>query len=114
MNWEPEDKKSKYNQGLSQLFRIDNLWQSSQYYRGAGLINKWNDRLDMVWTELAADADKEDEKVFIRYMKVIIENRGKKKILNQILMSKEIWLRKLQNKQGKGTAYLDESEDDFD
>ena len=29
-------------------------------------------------------------------------------------MRKEIWLRKMQNTQGKGTAYIDESEDDFE
>ena len=76
--------------------------------------NQQNEELDCVWTELASDSTEEDDKKFDEFMKQIITNKKKRNILYQILMRKEIWLRRLQNKQGKGTAYADMSEDDFD
>jgi len=111
---ETEQKLSKYNAAVAQLYRVDKLWQLCHFYRGRGNPLKWNEKLDCIWTELASDADDEETKKFNKFTKDMIQNRKSKGILNQILINKEIWLRKLQNKQGKGSAYSDASEDDFE
>ncbi len=111
---EEEEKKSKYNAAVAQLYRLDTLWQGCHFFRAKGNLINWNYRLDCIWTELASDSNTDDGKKFNFFMKLIVRHRKNRTILNQVLMEKEIFLRKLQNKQGKGTAYVDESEDDFD
>jgi len=111
---ESSDKKSKYNAAISQIYRLDNLFQKAEHYRNVGMLIKWNWVLDSIWIELASDSDTKDIKIFKKYIIIISKYRQKKDKLYQILITKEIWLRKLQNHQGKGTSYIDESEDDFD
>ncbi len=133
-------RQSKINSGMLQVFRLDFLWKEKIKFARLGLYNKWNDILDMVWCELAGDVkikkkDKEDKvkndfdkfsqltkdyadtiksnsnkRGFGNYEEVDLVNMVKQK---KALMNKEIFLRKLQNTQGKGTAY-DEEDDDFD
>lgn len=107
-----EEKKSKYNAALSQLYRIDNLWQSYHYKRRKGDFAGANQDLDSIYGELAGDSNGDkDEKIFSNFMKMIIKYRKNKNLFNLIVIKKEIWLRKLQNEQGKGTAYIDPMED---
>jgi len=116
-NLSNEVKVSKYNSALAQLYRIDRLWNLCHTFRRRGILEKWNETLDCVWTELASDSIEEDIKKFSSFIGSIIKNKkngNNRSILYIILMNKEIFLRKLQNRQGKGTAYEDESEDDFD
>lgn len=108
------DKKSKYNAAISQIYRLDNLFQKAESLRNLGRLIKWNWVLDSLWIELASDSTPQDIKIFGKFTKAISKYRGNKNLLYQILMRKEIWLRKLQNQQGKGTSYIDDSEDDFD
>lgn len=108
------DKKSKYNAAVSQIYRLDNLFQNAQYHRSKGGLTRCNWVLDSIWVELASDAKPADEKVFNQFINHIIKFKNNKSSLYQIMIKKEIWLRKLQNNQGKGTAYIDESEDDFE
>ncbi|KKL81192.1 hypothetical protein LCGC14_1997240 [marine sediment metagenome] len=112
--FELETKKSKYHGTFSQLYRLDSLWQLCHEFRKKGNLKQWNFNLDCVWTELASDAEKTDNEKFNEFIEKIIENKLKRNILYQILMEKEIFLRKLQNKQGKGTAYEDLTEDDLE
>jgi len=104
--------KSVYNAAISQLYRLDQLWQKCHLYRNSGQLMKWNYTMDSIWTELGSDAGENHPKEFEDFMTIIIENKDNKGKLYQILMNKEIWLRKLQNYQGKGTAY--EEDDDFE
>lgn len=106
-----EPIKSIYNAAISQLYRLDQLWQDCHRYRNSGQLMKWNYTMDSIWTELGSDAQKGDVEGFDEFIKFIIENKDNKGKLYQILMKKEIWLRKLQNTQGKGTAYEDILED---
>lgn len=115
MNDQEEPTKiSKYNSAVAQLYRLDNLWQRCHEHRLAGRLNKWNDSLDCVWTELAPDSSKKLINKYYSFQKKIIKYKKNRNILYQILMLKEIYLRTLQNNQGKGTSYQDEFEDDFD
>lgn len=110
---------SRFKDSLNQIYRIDRLWQDTHSHSRSGQLIKWNWDLDRVWCELAGDL-KEDSKSD----KEIIEkfNKFKKRIaaakeikdLYEALTEKELFLRRLQNQQGKGTAYMDADEDTFE
>lgn len=110
-------KISKYNSAIAQLYRIDFLWQDSHSHARAGKLMKWNWDLDRVWCELSADAKEEDEKslqVINNEIAQLSKIKNPPELFSkmyQLLMKKEILLRKIQNAQGKGTAWLDEDND---
>ena len=108
-----EQKVSKFNSTLAILYRIDALWKQSHYYALSGNLIRLNWILDRVWCELASDADENDEKK----MKEFNDNISKldkvkdKEKLYKELLKKEIFIRKLQDKQGKGVAHEESLED---
>lgn len=129
-------KTSKINSGMLQVIRLDLLWKDAHFHSRNGMYRKWNEDLDRIWCELAGDVKedvKEGEKTEAEkyedldkeYVKTIsnIQKKGFKSYSDEdlkklhfqkkALMNKETFLRKLQNKQGKGTAY-DLDDDDFD
>lgn len=126
-----QPKLSKYNSALSQLYRLDALWQDSHRHARNLEYVKLNEDLNRVWLELSSDANKEDEKTWKEINKKISEvgiyssfhhvRKIKpslfakiKSIQLALLMEKEEFLRRLQNKQGKGSAYEDSIEDYMD
>ena len=61
------------------------------------------------------DLHKHELNLFYKFKKLVIERKYNSNLLYQILEFKEIFLRKLQNTQGKGTAYYNAmEEDDYD
>ena len=76
-------------------------------------MQKWNIVLDRIYQELSNDTKKDDDKIFDEFQQKIKElPKNKVNSITQIytiLNYKERFLRKLQNKQGKGTSY-----DDYD
>lgn len=106
-------KISQFNSAFSQLYRLDNLFQQANYHSSHGNIMAWNWVLDCIWRELAGDCNKPQIEKYYKYNKKIAENKGKK-TLYQVLEFKEIFLRRLQNTQGKGTKYTDPDEDSMD
>jgi hypothetical protein len=133
---EPEElKKSKFNTAVSKEVRRSELWKDANNHSRNGQYARWNDDLDCIWSELCADIKDEtkfktrdteikafDKKIetigqfkdkktgFNKLTKEQIENRGKHYLE---LRNKEIWLRRLENELGKGTAYEDDDEDSF-
>ena len=126
-----ETNISKLNSGGLINLRLHNLWVDRHKYARNGDYNKWNEMLDGIWCELGSDVkegsdnDKKYWKLSLNFSKAIGEKKKKigfngtsseektSKTKQKIaLIKKELFLRRLQNKQGKGTAYLDE--DDFD
>jgi len=106
-------KISKFNSTLAILFRIDRLWQDAHHHSRSGQLIKWNWDLDRVWCELAADVKEDDEKDFKKFNDEIakinkVSGGGE---LYTKLLEKEIFIRKLQNKQGKGVAYEESFEE---
>lgn len=106
-----EPKKSKYNSAVAQIFRLDNLWQQANYYSPKGMLVKWNWTLDVIWRELAGDCDPKDEEDYKKLNDEVNKKFNKKSEFYAVLNKKEIFLRRLQNKQGKGSAYYDPEED---
>ena len=107
-------KLSKYNSAIAQLYRLDSLWQDTHLHCREGNLMKWNWDLDRVWCELAADTKQETKDKFDEINLEIAKNKNHPSKLYLELLKKEIFLRELQNKQGKGTAYQDEDEDMFE
>ncbi len=123
---------SKINSGLLQVMRLDFLWKEASKFATLGLYKKWNDILDRVWCELAGDVKKEGE--FKKFGELTIAYANTIKPMNkkvgfedfseedlatminqkQALINKEVFLRKLQNEQGKGTAYDDDEDEGFE
>lgn len=133
MEEENQVKLSKYNSGIAQIYRLDNLWKDVNNHSRSGHFIKWNNDLDRVWCELARDL-KEDE--YIKKKKELddidnkLANSGKfndnanesfeepkanditkRNLQYKLLMEKELFLRRLENLLGKGTAFDDEDDD---
>lgn len=117
---------SKYNSGALINLRLNELWQDAHKHKRKAQYSSWNGDLDAVWCELAGDVIEEsgNDKAFtnlnqeLSKLSPIINwdgNGGFNKIselqkLNRQkqylkLIKKEVFLRRLQNVQGKGTAY---------
>lgn len=136
---EPKDftKESKYNAGLLQIQRISRLWDNAHIAAQNKDWGKYEVVLERVWMELAPDAQEASFTGIEKLIKALSEikaiktgwksemlkeehpdlwkkeqEKGRK--LQRALEKYEIFLRQVQNKQGKGTAYLDESDEAAD
>lgn len=137
---EDEDKVQRYSSGLNIVIRLDSLWKDTHLHSRAGQYAKWNADLDRIWLELARDLnenDKEDdersfslnEKKFNKFDDDLgklmpfddsgekgftapsPEMMAKRNKQYKILMSKQLFLARLENELGKGTTYEDEDDD---
>lgn len=124
---EQNPKLSKYNSGVAQIYRLDELWKDTHKHRRNGLLEFWNWDLDSVWLELAGDIEETDPRVTtfndINLNINELQSQLNKKVIRYetfrqkfylLLMKKELFLRRLQNEIGKGSAYLDDMDDYFD
>ena len=126
-----EVKKSKYNAAIAQLYRLDNLRKDAHNHARSIMYIKWNEDLDRYWLELVSDTAQVERKkikqINEKLAKVFLYVNGEKlrkelpklyaKLIlaqKELLMEKEEILATLQNTQGKGTAYEDPDEDDFE
>lgn len=125
------EKKSQFNSAIAQLYRLDDLWKDSHRHSREINYAKWNEDLDRIWLELSSDSDDVDKKKIddinmriassalyaatsqLRITNVVLYSR----LINyqkKLLLEKEVFLRALLNKQGKGSQYKDEIEDYMD
>lgn len=132
MDEEPQqpEKISVYNSGVAQIKRLDELWNKTHKYAEGGLLSKWNWILDRIWCELIGDLELSEEdskdksykdtfdgfKVIIgdinqKFVKKEIKAEEYKRELYENLMDKEAFLRRLQQRLGKGTKFVDADED---
>jgi len=124
-------KLSKFNSGALINMRLNNLWVNAHDHKRNGKYLSWNGDLDAVWCELGGDV-KEDSDNDKKYNEIDQElaklspildwnNSGQYNSIStklklkqtkqyKILIKKELFLRRLQNTQGKGTAYDDEED----
>ena len=116
------ERTSKYNAAIAQLYRIDTLWKEAHKYSREGNYKSWTWTLDRVWMELIADTSDKDVIEVEKLRKIIrriqthpkITKKKMEDLLYYWLMKYETMLRKMQNKQGKGTAYRDISDEEMD
>jgi hypothetical protein len=103
--------KSQYNEAINQLNRLNEIWKACHEFRKVGNLSQWNIQLDCAWSELSSDnklTDEDDIKKYKLFNKCIIKYKNKKNLLYQTLAAKEIFLKTLQNTQGKGSRYEDD------
>lgn len=125
-------KISKYNSGVAQIYRLDNLWKNTHSYAFKGDYSMWNLALDRLWLELASDLNNGDLKEFKAEYEAIelklklsgsffdVAPSGfksipkdlqiKKAIQYKLLMDKQLLMKRIENSTGKGTAYQDDIE----
>lgn len=127
--------KSKINSAGLVNITLNNLWvEYFKDFRDGKFLSANND-LDCIWTILGGDVE-EDGTVEKDYKKIekdlsesgslqdIIEIQGFGKVSEEqirklckqkgLLQKKAVFLRRLQNKQGKGSAYEDNADDYMD
>lgn len=130
---EDEEQISRINSAGLTNITLENLWRDCYSAMAKGDLVLWNRKLDAIWVLLGGDC-KEDgvEDQAIRKMDTKIYEQGSLNnkrtgfsqgninppiaIATQYiwLKRKSLFLKRLQNKQGKGTAYASNDEDDIE
>lgn len=128
---EESEKQSRINAAGLINSTLENLWNRCYTAMANGNYLLWNTHLDSIWAILGGD-EKEggdsDEKMnkinllIYKYGNLNAKiNKGFDSKINpnnsiqyHLLLRKSLFLRRLQNSQGKGTAYVNEDEDDID
>jgi len=117
-------KQAVFNSTVSILIRVDRLWKLAHQQCSHGQYEKWATTLDRLYIEFYADA-KEIDIEEIRKLDVGIKNigfhynveTGKLKNIPELykaIFQKEMFLKKLEQKQGRGLGYEDDIEDYMD
>jgi len=127
-------KVSKINAAALINLIMADLWKDAYRHSRNAELSKWNADLNCIWIELAGDvdADSDEEKKFVEIDKSLAalgslqqkKTSGFKELPREelmrmtrqykLLMVKSLFLKRLQNKQGKGTAYYDDADDYMD
>ena len=128
-----EDKMSRINYAGIINITLENLWRDCYSAMASGELVKLNRKLDAIWTLLGGDVkegEAEDKAMDVLDMKIYEtgslnhkksgfksggESESHTRALQYVLLKKKaLFLRRLQNSQGKGTAYTNPDWDDFD
>lgn len=98
---------SQYNGAMQEVQRIHELYQKIHEYRRRGNLKSWNYELDALWEELGADknVNTDDEAKFYKFHTEYAKYKNNTAMTYQILLRKELFLRRLQNRLGKGSRY---------
>ncbi len=128
-------KISKINSAGLINIRLHNLWVDVNRHARSGKFALWNADLDRIWCELAGDEKEKNDsykkidsfnekiakvnpiinwKSTEGFESIDTDQERKKALQNQALLVKELFLRRLINVQGKGTAYQESVEDYMD
>ena len=128
-----ENKLSRINSAGIINITIENLWRECYSLMAKGDLVTWNRKLDAIWLILGGDVAPKDTKE--ESFKKIDEQIHKTGSLNHkrtgfnargddeakiialqylLLREKSLFLRRLQNSQGKGTAYYDGDNEDWE
>jgi len=118
---------SKFNSSQLISFRLNNSFISCRRHWNNGNYEELNNELVVIWTELYADASKDQRKKYNeieeaigKYFKLMNESKSKSEhYRNRLLYINEIkwkwlFLKVVEKSQGLGKAYRDEFEDDFE
>ena len=127
-------KTSKINSAMLVNSTLNELWKEFYTHFRAGKYLSSNVDLDCIWTILGGEDKIEKSKIEDNYKEIEtkLKNSGilqdslgsigfnrvrtediqKFAIQKGILLSKALFLRRLQNSQGKGTAYEDKDEEE--
>ena len=125
---------SRYNSGLLEIGRLDEIWRACRVCSVVGKLDDWNGEIEAAWRELSTNSKPEKKEYFKYCSKVILSFNNsierchgyerevggnkytitKPRTLRKILTKKEQFVRGIQEKSGKGSSYKDESSREFD
>ena len=114
------DESSKYNEAAMQIMRLHNLWVKIEEHVNKGNLKEWQYLLDSVWRELRADIDhiKKGEELTrenkILKLRVLVSSSKTMTEYYSALNERHEFLKRLQDKSGKGGIYEDETEKGFE
>ena len=128
---EEEIKTSKINAAGLINSTLERLWLDCYNAMAIGDYIKWNTKLDSIWSILGGDCKQGDpEDKLMNKINLDIYDKGDLKgkvgvgfnkssnpnnaVHYHLLLKKNLFLRRLQNSQGKGTAYDRGDGDDFE
>ena len=133
VNEEQGNQQSRINAAGLINSALERLWMDCYNAMSNGNLVLWNRKLDAIWNILGGDCkkgEKEDKEILrlnmnlyktgsLNHKKIGFEKlkEDESEIMAQQylwLNEKSLYLRRLQNQQGKGTAYTSDDEDDFD
>ena len=132
VNRVPEDEKAQSRINAAGLINstLEKLWNESYTAMANGNYDKWNVKLDSIWAILGGDEPEgggKDKEITQLNTKIYEQGNLKSKtgsgfeqkpnpnnpMQYLLLLKKGLFLRRLQNKQGKGTAYASDDDDDI-
>lgn len=130
---ESTQQMSKINSAGLINATLEKLWLDCYNAMASSNLSLWNKKLDAIWVILGGDCEEngaEDKEITTLDLKIYetgpLSNiktgfekpkegeLGNKALQYILLKKKSLFLRRLQNKQGKGTAYKSDDDDDFD
>lgn len=115
-----DKERSKYNEATLNIQRLHNSWMKCAYFRTTASYEKWKWELDTIWTELCQDVK---EQRMNNYKKVEVQNQKHRDVIGksdtrmklyEAINERHIFLRRLQDRVGKGGTYEDESSEAMD
>jgi len=128
-----EDKLSKINAAGIINITLENLWKDCYNSLAKADYVTWNRKLDAVWLILGGDSQEngDDEKAINNidlkiyetgslnhkragFEKLDGDEQATTNLQYLLLKKKSLILRRMQNKQGKGTAYVDGDDQDWE
>lgn len=106
---------SQYNSAAQEIARTDDISKRCHDKRRKGKLIDWNYELDGIWLELSGDKNlhSNDIKRYYYYQRLFSKYRHSRSATYQVLLKKEMFLRKLQNRLGKGTKYQQADDSGF-
>jgi len=114
---------SDFNQAKFQILRLNDRWERCHTFAHSGKLDDWKWELNDAWRELSVDAFYEDEgkkkadtfsyKIG-KLNELIAKNQNNRAKLYRILETKEIMLRRLEDRAGKGSKRREADEDDME
>ena len=113
---------SDFNEAKFQIYRLHILWLNCNAIAEQGKLVQWKWKLDTIWRELSPDAKQADNSKgsssnYFEQIKDLNHNIAMAKentALYNSMQEKEIFLRYLQEKVGKGSKKSSKEEEDFD
>ena len=130
---ESDESISRINSAGLTNITLENLWRDCYSAMARGDLVLWNRKLDSIWIVLGGDCvddDTNDKYIKMVDLKIYSAGNLSNKMIGfsrstkntpvntaiqyQWLKNKSLFLKRLQNKQGKGTAYVNQDEDDLD
>lgn len=126
----PSAKMSKINAAALINLILADLWRDSYRHSRMGEFSKWNADLNCLWIELGGDVkdNSDEERDFEKienelaqigsltrkkvdgFREVEREDQIKSAKQYKLLIKKALFLKRLQNSQGKGTAYKEDAD----